>query len=373
MKICNIVSLTDLSGFYIVYKGSAFTELSQNRGLNHLVEHLLCKSVQSSLLEYDNYAITYNAITSDNFIVYYITGIDEYINKFKYRFFEEITDRHLFDEESFQQERNVIMAEYLMNFSDKIRAYRYNVFRKYMNYYGTIGSRDCIESCNLQQVQSVYDNQYVAPYMLINISKSSPFVDDNMFLDSFQLERKEKFKICLEGNGQSNIERMPQTAGGAVCMIMGKKMIPNSELYKTQFVNYMLCGNIQKPIYKVLRHEKGLCYYANFSNYCFDDQHAIFFTTETSKANEKIVSNTFATLMDKILSYCNIELFNSTLSYLMAEKRIKDINRYNQVEDLFYNTVFSNNNLYQITYEGVLAHIEKYYHGYADHFIITRI
>ena len=66
-------------------------------------------------------------------------------------------------------------------------------------------------------------------------------------------------------------------------------------------------------------------------------------------------------------------LDNTTLSYLRAEKRIKDINRYNQVEDFFYNTIFSNNNLSQITYEGVLAHIEKYYHGFADHFIITRI
>ena len=125
----------------------------------------------------------------------------------------------------------------------------------------------CIERCDLKQVQGVYDNQYTAPYMLINISKSSPFVGDYMFLDSFQLERKEKLKIFLEGYGQSCLERMPQTTDSAVCMIMGKKLIPDSELYKTQFVNYMLCGNIKKPIYKVLRQDKGLCYYANFSNY----------------------------------------------------------------------------------------------------------
>lgn len=373
MKVCNIISLTDLSGFYIVYKGSAFTESAQNKGLNHLVEHLVCKSIQVSLFEYDNYAITYNAITSDNFIVYYITGLDEYINRFKFRFFEEITSKHVFDEESFQQEKKVVMAEYMMNFADKLRAYRYNVFRKYMNYYGAIGSRECIQRCDLQQVQKVYDNQYIAPYMVINISKSSSFIADKMIHDSFQLERKETLKLYSDGYGQSVLEMIPQTIDSTVCMIMGKKLIPDSELYKTQFVNYMLCGNIQKPIYKVLRQDKGLCYYSNFSDYCFDNQHAILFTTETSKVNENRVLETFATIMDTILSYCDIELFNTTLSYFMAEKRIKEINRYNQVEDLFYNTIFSGNNLSKITYEGIMEHIEKYYLGFSDHFIVARL
>lgn len=362
--------MSDLSGFYIVYKGSALTESEHQSGLNHLIEHLVCKSAQKLYLEFDNYAITYNAITSDNYIVYYITGLDEYVRRLKYLFYNEITRHHCFDQEGFLQEKKIVLAEYAMNFSDKFKSYRYNVFRKYLNYNCAIGNKNAIERCDLKQVQEVYNKQYKAPYMIINISKGSPFFTTNM-PPSHQIFRNSKLAVLYDDKNHYNKESMPHNMDSKVCMIMSKNLIPDTELYKTQFVNYMLCGNIQKPVYKIFRNDYGLCYYSNVSDYCFDEQHTILFTTETNTKNEEKVYDLFALMMDNIMSYINYELFEKTLSYFKAVKRINEINRSTQVVDLFYNTIFSDN-LSKITYDDILAHLGKYYLGFNDNFIIAK-
>jgi len=46
MAIINLKSETDLSGFYIVYKGSVQNENVGSRGLSHLMEHLVYKSIE---------------------------------------------------------------------------------------------------------------------------------------------------------------------------------------------------------------------------------------------------------------------------------------------------------------------------------------
>ena len=86
MIIHNLKSDSDLSGFYIIYKGSALAESPSERGLSHLIEHLICKNNQKLEKIYYKYAINYNAITSDNYIVYYINGLDEYLSKLKNQF-----------------------------------------------------------------------------------------------------------------------------------------------------------------------------------------------------------------------------------------------------------------------------------------------
>lgn len=371
MIVCNLESINELSGFYIVYKGSALTESPEERGLNHLIEHLVCKSAQWMTEAFDDHAIHFNAVTSDNFIVYFITGLDEYVCQYKHEFFEETTRKHRFEEVPFLQEKKIVLEEYRLGFADRFRSYRYNFFRKYFDYYCAIGEKTVIERCDLDFIQKVYEKQYEAPYMVINISRDNPYPVSDVTGKHHSLHRDEPVK--LEPKASFQPESLSVAPGNAVQFIFNNALIPNEELPKTQFVNYMLCGNLWKPLYKTLRDDLGLCYYANLKDYCMDDRHLVLFSTETSAQNKDALQSAFRSFMDTPKAYFTKSLFDHTLTYLTAQKRIIRNNRYNDVVDVFYNNIFRGDNLSDITYEAVLEHFEKYYVGCDDHFMTVQL
>lgn len=371
MKSYVLKSQTDLSGFYIVYKGSALTESDSDRGLNHLVEHLVCRTIQKLIIEFHNYAVYFNAITSDNYIVYYITGINKYINRYKAILFEEITSFRLFNEEILQQEKKIILEEYKMIFSNRFHAYRYNVFRKYFNYYSAIGDYDTIANSTLNQVQELYNRQYKEPFMVIDVSRRSTLTFPESDCCDYLVDRSNK--LTFSANKVYKKENMPLIKGRKVQIIMNKKLIPDSELPKTQFINYMLCGGIQKPLYKKLRIENGLCYHAEMKDYCFDNQHSILFSTETENKNTEQMQKIFASVIDNPKTFLNKESFNQTLVYLKLQKKIQAANRYSNVTDLFYNSIYKNSYLFELKFNDILEHFEKYYLNFDENFLLTTL
>ena len=75
--IINLKSQTDLSGFYVVYEGSTNLEKAGWYGISHLMVHLMCKNFDHLQEDFDKDGIDWNAYTSGNEIVFYLTGLDE--------------------------------------------------------------------------------------------------------------------------------------------------------------------------------------------------------------------------------------------------------------------------------------------------------
>ena len=101
--IVNLKSQTDLSGFYIVYEGSTNLEKPGWYGISHLLEHLCCKAFDHLQEEFDRDSIDWNAYTSANEIVFYMTGLEEKVNKWKY---------NLVDFTKRDSDRKIIMGDY---------------------------------------------------------------------------------------------------------------------------------------------------------------------------------------------------------------------------------------------------------------------
>jgi predicted Zn-dependent peptidase len=102
--IINLTSETKLSGFYIVYKGSTNLEKPGWRGLSHLMEHLVCKSVDHLQEDFDRDGLIFNAYTSRNEIVFYLTGLDSRVNKWKETLINLLLNFQITNEE-FENER----------------------------------------------------------------------------------------------------------------------------------------------------------------------------------------------------------------------------------------------------------------------------
>jgi predicted Zn-dependent peptidase len=106
--IINLKSKTDLSGFYVVYEGSTNLEKPGWYGLSHLSEHLLCKTFDHLQEDFDRDSIDWNAYTSSNEIVFYMTGLDEKIMKYKKDFVRLLTEFKTTKEE-FENERQIVL------------------------------------------------------------------------------------------------------------------------------------------------------------------------------------------------------------------------------------------------------------------------
>ena len=75
-----------MSSFNVVYMGSTLNEVEGNRGISHLMEHLLCKNLEFRQNEYDSDGIEFNAYTSHDKIVFYLTGLESRLEKYKDEF-----------------------------------------------------------------------------------------------------------------------------------------------------------------------------------------------------------------------------------------------------------------------------------------------
>ena len=75
-------TIKNIGAFSIQFLNSCSIENIGFRGVSHLVEHCMCKKIKDMENEFTKYSLSYNAGTSNDGIVFYLTGIDKYVNKF---------------------------------------------------------------------------------------------------------------------------------------------------------------------------------------------------------------------------------------------------------------------------------------------------
>ena len=118
--IINLTSQTDLSGFYIVYKGSTNLETKGIRGIAHFSEHLFCKAYEHLQDEFERKGISWNAYTSTNEIVFYFTGLSEYLAPYR-TVVLELLQNFRPTKEQFNDELRIIIEEYKDYFSHQLK------------------------------------------------------------------------------------------------------------------------------------------------------------------------------------------------------------------------------------------------------------
>ena len=139
--IINLKSQTELSGFYVVYEGSTNLEKPGWYGISHLMEHLMCKNFDHLQEDFDKDGIDWNAYTSGNEIVFYLTGLEEKVNKWKGEFMDLLGQFNV-TKEDFENERKIVLEEYMDSFNSQTEVHMLNLSRKLFNDYDPIGLRE---------------------------------------------------------------------------------------------------------------------------------------------------------------------------------------------------------------------------------------
>src|ERR1035437_430173 len=175
--IINLKSKTALSGLYVVYNGSTNLEKPGWYGISHLMEHLLCKTFDHLQEKFDQDGVDWNAYTSDNEIVFHLTGLDKKIKKWKYEFVE-LLGKFTITEEQLQNEKKIVLEEYMDAFNSQVESHFLNLSRKKLENYSPIGLRKDIENITLEDCKEFFELQFAKPTKIINVSKDSKFKED---------------------------------------------------------------------------------------------------------------------------------------------------------------------------------------------------
>ena len=175
----NVANEIALSGFYIMFDGSTVNEKPNWFGISHLMEHLVCKSIDHLMDTFQTFDIQWNAYTSNTEVVFYMTGLDRYVNEYKEAFLKFILSYNLTDEQ-LQNEKKIVLEEYKDAFNSQNEAHYLNLIRKKFGYYTAIGLRSDIENFTFDDCQEYLDRFFRNPTKIINVSKFNPFQNNDI-------------------------------------------------------------------------------------------------------------------------------------------------------------------------------------------------
>lgn len=316
--IINKPSQTDLSGFYIVYKGSVLNENPKNYGLSHLMEHLMCKQFQHLYNDFDRYSINWNAYTSGNEVVFHMKGLDEYIYKYRHELLNSLLKFNV-PREDFERELKVVIQEYKDTFQDQFTSAYYNLLRKIYKNYGPIGKLEPLEKITWEDANEYWEKYLSKPSMIINISKNSKFdgyTDFNLnYPDTYKSFEDDKviFEKVIEFN-KSCVAGYIKT---------------DKDMAYIDFILDMLGKSLESPFMKEIREKRGLTY--SVHNYIADissNQGLITTSLITTDENIDEVLDVYKMILSNRDKYLTKDRFDIIKDYYTIKKKKDEINAY---------------------------------------------
>jgi len=321
--IINLKSQTDLSGFYVVYEGSTNLEKPGWYGISHLMEHLMCKNFDHLQEDFDKDGIDWNAYTSGNEIVFYIQGLDEKVNKWKHEFVKLLSDFNV-TKEQFENERNIVLEEYMDCFNDQTQTHSLNLSRKLFNDYDPIGLKSDLENLKFMDCLNFYELQYANPTKIINVSKNKEYKNNTI-----DFAKRDIVKQVSFGDFKTPLE-LGNEFKDKTSIIMLSPVIEEDFAY-VNIINAMLSMGLMSPLYQEIREKKGLVYYIHCYLSRMNKQGVSTIATLTSNKNYKEVVDATKKVITNPDKYLTKERLNIVKEFYKVRKQKDEILRYKNV------------------------------------------
>lgn len=317
--IKNIKNDIEISSFYIIFDGSTMNEKPGWYGISHLMEHLICKSFDHLQDDFQRYGITWNAYTDNTEIVFHMTGLDEWINKYKYIFLDSILSYKPTKKE-LENEKKIVIEEYKDSFNEQIYNHWLNLDRKLYNYYGPIGLKSDIENFTINDCKKFMKLTYKKPTKIINVSKY------NDFNKNIKLEKPTDYNPFIYNNNLENIPLELVNKFENKESIINTSNIITKDFPYVKFTCSMLGYGLNSPLYKEIREKNNLSYYVGCSIRKLNNNSAtINIYTETSPDNVNKVQNSIAKILNNKKKYITQERLNIIKDNYLVKIKKNDI------------------------------------------------
>jgi len=359
--IVNLKSQTDLSGFYVVYEGSTNLEKKGWYGISHLMEHLMCKNFDHLQEDFDRDGIEWNAYTSSNEIVFYLTGLEDKVNKWKGEFMDLLGGFNVKKSE-FENERNIVLEEYMDSFNEQTQCHVLNLSRKLFGDYDPIGLKEDLENLKFMDCLNYFELQYAKPTKIINVSKKDY---KNTTLD---FAERTIIKPLVYGNHNVPLEINNEWKDKTSIAILSP--VINEDFAYIHFINAMLSLGLKSPLYQEIREKRGLVYYVHCYQSRMNNQGLNSISTQTSNRNFNAVVDAVEGVIKNPKKYLTKDRFNLVKDYYTVRMKKDEILRYKSVNQFINPTGWSVYDILdKITLKKVLEVYDKYYQF--DNFYIS--
>lgn len=373
-QIINIKNDIELSSFYIVFDGSSMNEKPGWYGLSHLMEHLVCKSFKHLWEDFQRYGISWNAYTSSTEIVFYMIGLKEHIEKYRYEFLDSII-KYEPTEEELLNEKKIVLEEYKDAFNQQSYSHYLNLHRKLFDFYHAIGLRNDIENFTIDDCKE-YSKLYLKkPTKIVNVG-----CGDSEFDCNFEFKQESYYEPLSYKNFDNSLfhkilsEDNTHVPEGKIAIEHSTDFNTKSSIYnispiitenftKINFVCNMLGSGLNSPLYQEVREKLGLVYYISIDNDKLNDNSSVItITTETSNENVKIVQDTIKKVLENKEEFLTQERFDVIKDNILVKLKKNDIMRHENVSKYISPENWNIENIiHTITLNEVYQIMDKYF------------
>jgi len=372
----NIKNNIELSSFHIVFDGSSMVEKDGTFGASHICEHLVCKSFEHLQDDFQRYGISWNAYTSSDEVVFYISGLDEYVNKYKNEFLELILSYEPTEDE-LKTEKKIVLEEYKDSFNDQMNNHFLNLNRKLYGYYQPIGLRRDIENFTIEDCREYLKMYYKKPTKIINVSKYNDFICDVDFrkttiFEPFKLIKNQKFynienENDIVPNGMIPLELINKYKNKE--SIINLSNIATEDFNLISFTCSMLGSGLNSPLYQEIREKSGLAYYIQCVNQKLNNSSsAVTILTETSNENVDNVQTEIGKVFSNKEKYLTQDRFDIIKDNVLVKMKKNDILRHSNItkyiEPIHWNI---EDIIHQISLDDIYNTMDKYFNWHDFH------
>jgi predicted Zn-dependent peptidase len=350
--IVNLKNATDFSGFYIVYEGSVNLENKGTRGISHLIEHLICKTFQDLRNDFQKYAIDWNATTSMNYVVFYFTGLEKGLSKFRNKLLHRISD---FDvtKKDFELERKIVLEEYSDTFNKQPIRHLNNIYRKYLDCYCPIGDKEDLQNLKFLDILRFYEDNMMNPSKIINISRSHIYENDTLTFSTAKI--KKKYNVSESKNKLEDLKHKSEKES-----VLFMTTLHGENINILKLIARILGSGLESPLYQEVREKQALCYSISCDVDRFNDDFLMKIQTLTQKNQSDKVISIVKKVLNNPKKYITKERFDIIKNNLLNQQIKEELNRYINVQDEINPKEFSiYKDLKKMTFDKVIKGYEQ--------------
>ena len=297
----------------IFYNAGGKIESEKYRGISHLAEHLISKVIEPIEEQLDAHGINQNAITSENFVLFYFNGLNENIKKFEEKLLGVLS--YSPTEIEFEKEKQIVLREYDNTFSEK-RSLMLNILRKYFNAYSAIGYKEDIQNISYKDYIDFQNKYFKNPAYILRVGDTDlvDFYSGLIYENSTETDYKEEIR---------NIEPECNTSSKNIFYVdWMSTSLDNKDL---TLVEFYLSYGLMSPLYKELRDKLGLVYYVQADSMKIGSRRLFNIMYESDAKSEKVIRKAIKNIIKDVstnVSESRFQNMKKTIESIIKKQNI---------------------------------------------------
>lgn len=321
-----------LSAFVLVFDGACLKESRYTYGFSHLIEHLVASKLKKYENKFNEVGIGYNACTSNDQIMYYITGLDKGVCKYKHLLIKIIKEG-LKDltPETLESEKKVVLREYEMHTMRPLMAHLELLGRQEFTVVSPAGTTEGILSADVNSVKSFFNEIHQNISAVVDISSTNDsekllkkyYNEDITITNSYDLSKRFKFNKFRKDVDKKDIcqSYWPETTSIIAAFKVGYDEMPYMNLAAS-----VLGSGLSSPLYDEIRTKHNLAYAIFTQVYDVSKDFGIFLVAfEAETKSVETAKQVLCKVLSSPKKYMKLSRFKSVCKVIEAKEKISNI------------------------------------------------